>query len=76
MSKLKVVLDTNIVLSSIFPTSPYQPILRSIANDMYDMHVTTAILLEYEEKINDIFGQNTAKLFLEFCKKNAQYKGY
>jgi uncharacterized protein len=74
MSKLKIVLDTNIILSSIFPTSPYQPILRSVANDVFDMHVTTAILLEYEEKISDIFGQNTSKLFLDFCRKTPNVK--
>ena len=74
MSKIKVVLGTNIVLSAIFPTSPYQPILRAIANDVYDLHITTAILLEYEEKITSIFGANTALPFLDFCKKTSNIK--
>lgn len=68
-SKLNVVLDTNVILSAIFPTSPYQPILRSIANDEYDLHVSTAILLEYEEKITAIFSAETAKLFIDFCQR-------
>ncbi len=67
-------MDTNIVLSAIFTTSPYQPILRSIANDVFDMYVTTPILLEYEEKINDIFGGNTVRLFLDFCHKTPNIK--
>ncbi len=68
MSKLKVVLDTNVILSSIFPTSKYQPILRGLANDMYDAFVTTEIILEYEEKLTSIFGQKTSHLFMELCQ--------
>ena len=60
---MKVVLDTNIILSAIFPTSPYQPILRAIANDVYDLHVTTAILLEYEEKSHQFLVQTPPCLF-------------
>ena len=74
MPKPKIVLDTNIILSSIFPTSPYELILRSVANEQYDMYVSTPILLEYEEKINDIFGVKTAKLFIDFCKKTPNVK--
>ena len=68
MSKLKVVLDTNVILSSIFPTSKYQPILRGLANDTYDAFVTTEIVLEYEEKLTSIFGQKTSHRFMELCQ--------
>jgi predicted nucleic acid-binding protein len=72
MSKLKIVLDTNVILSAIFPTSPYQPILRALANEVYELHIATSILLEYEEKINDIFGQRAAKSFTDFLQTIAQ----
>lgn len=67
MSKFKIVLDTNAVLSAVFPASKYQPVLKELANDAYDMFVTTEIMLEYEEKLTEIFNQNTAIRFLELC---------
>ena len=67
MSKWKIVLDTNVILSAVFPTSKYQPILRGLANDMYDVFVTTEIMLEYEEKLTSIFGQKTSDKFMELC---------
>lgn len=67
MSKIKIVLDTNVILSAVFPTSKYQPILRQLANDTYDMFVTTEIMFEYEEKLTEIFNQNTAERFVELC---------
>lgn len=68
MSKLKIVLDTNVILSAVFPTSKYQSILRGLANDMYDAFVTTEIMLEYEEKLITIFGHNTSRRFMELCQ--------
>lgn len=69
MSKLKIVLDTNAVLSSIFPTSPFGNILRSLVNDVYDLYVTTEIVFEYEEKITEIFGSRTSDRFMELCRE-------
>ncbi|MCL2650497.1 MAG: putative toxin-antitoxin system toxin component, PIN family [Candidatus Azobacteroides sp.] len=52
---LKVVLDTNILLSSISRKSPYGYILTALLENKYELYVSTEILLEYEEKIITIF---------------------
>ena len=67
MSKLKIVLDTNAVLSATFPNSKFQIILRCLANDVYDLFITTEIMLEYEEKLIEIFNKGTSVRFLELC---------
>ena len=67
MSKFKIVLDTNAILSAVFPASKYQKILRELANGSYNLFVTTEIMLEYEEKLTEIFNQNTAVRFIELC---------
>ncbi len=52
---MRVVIDTNIILSSISRKSPYHNILKSLFNGSYELYVTTEILLEYEEKITANF---------------------
>ncbi len=52
---LKIVLDTNIILSSVSPFSPYRIILDKLDNFSYELCVSTEILLEYEEKLSTIF---------------------
>ncbi len=52
MSNLRIVLDTNVILSSLSFRSKYRHIIDELMNGTYDIFVTTEILLEYEEKIN------------------------
>ncbi|MEM6298029.1 MAG: putative toxin-antitoxin system toxin component, PIN family [Bacteroidota bacterium] len=61
---LRVVLDTNVILSSISSKSPYRIVLDELMKGSYEACVTTEILLEYEEKIAAIFDQEVAHLFL------------
>lgn len=63
--KLRVVLDTNIVLSALSPRLPYRHLLRRAIRGEFEWHVSTEILLEYEEKIVEFFGEDTANAFLE-----------
>ena len=63
--KLRVVFDTNIVLSALSPKLPYRHILRSAIRGEFEWFVTTEILLEYEEKITEFFGEEIANTFLE-----------
>ncbi len=65
MNKLRIVLDTNVVLSSLSFRSKYRHIIDELMNGTYDIFVTTEILLEYEEKINQFFAPSTAQLFLD-----------
>jgi uncharacterized protein len=65
MNKLRVVLDTNAILSSLSYRSKYRFIIDELLSETYEIFVTTEILLEYEEKINHFFGTSTAQLFLD-----------
>ncbi len=60
-SLIRVVLDTNIVLSSVSRRSPYRAILQQLFDGKYDLYLTNDILLEYEEKITQIFDRETAE---------------
>ena len=59
---MKVVLDTNVILSSISPYSPYRPIFDHFEAGTYQLGLTTEILLEYEEKIGTNFSAFLAEL--------------
>jgi len=61
---LKVVLDTNILLSSISRKSPYSYVLTALFEDRYELYVSTEILLEYEEKINTIFDSQVTETLI------------
>ena len=64
MTPLKVVLDTNALLRSISRRSPFSAILDKLYEGDFELWVTNDILLEYEEKISDIFSKETADLIL------------
>lgn len=62
MSLLKVVLDTNAVLRSISRRSEYAIVIDKLYDGAFELWVTNDILLEYEEKITDIFSKEAAEL--------------
>ena len=62
---LRIVLDTNIILSAVSRRSPYRIILDALFAGMYEIYVTTDMLLEYEEKIADNFDVETAQLIID-----------
>ena len=59
--KLKVVLDTNILLVSISSKSKYHWIFSKLLDNQYQLFVTNEILLEYEEIISSKYNTNVAK---------------
>lgn len=61
---LRVVLDTNILLSSISRKSSYSYILTALFENKYELYVSTEILLEYEEKIVTIFDAQVAETLI------------
>lgn len=61
---MKVVLDTNIVLRAISSKSEYAILLDELYLQTFSIVVSTDILLEYEEKITQFFGKNSAEDFL------------
>jgi uncharacterized protein len=63
--KLRVVLDTNIILNAFSKRLPYRHLLQSLLQGKYQLYITTEILLEYEEKIAEFYNSNTANTFLD-----------
>lgn len=64
MSSLKIVLDTNALLRCISRRSSYAIVLDKLYENDFDLYVSNDILLEYEEKITDIFSRETAELII------------
>ena len=63
---MKVVLDTNVILRAISSKSEYAVLIDELYLQTYSLVVSTEILFEYEEKIIQFFGKNTAQDFLDF----------
>ena len=61
MSQQKVVLDTNIILVSLYNKSPYHWVFEKLQNEEFILCVTTEIILEYSE----IIGNNMGKAYIE-----------
>jgi putative PIN family toxin of toxin-antitoxin system len=64
MQLTKIVLDTNALLRCISRRSSYSIVIRKLFENKYELSVTTDILLEYEEKITEIFSQETSEFLI------------
>lgn len=64
MPTLKIVLDTNCLLRSVSRRSRYAAILNKLYDNAYDLYLSNEILLEYEEKLTNIFSAETAELVI------------
>ena len=60
-SKMKVVIDTNVLLVSISSRSPYHWLYKAIIEKKLTVYLTTEILHEYEEKIAEHWSVEVAK---------------
>lgn len=56
-----VVIDTNVLLVSVSRKSPFHWIIRKLINEEYTLYVTTDILLEYEEIIEQKMGTRASE---------------
>ncbi len=61
----KIVLDTNCLIQSISSRSPYRRIWDSFFDGTNQLCVTTAILNEYEEILNMLTNEVTAKYVID-----------
>lgn len=59
--KLRLVLDTNILLVSISSKSSYHWVFKALLADEFDLCLTHEILLEYEEVIGRKFNPHVAQ---------------
>ncbi len=73
---MKVVLDTNVILSSVSRHSPHRIVFDTFEKGDYTLCLTTEILLEYEEKLGEIFSVSLAELVVGamILKRNTQFK--
>ena len=62
---LKVVLDTNVVLNALPSWSPCRIILDALFRGEYELHLSTEIYLEYEEKVREFYNPDTVLWFLQ-----------
>jgi putative PIN family toxin of toxin-antitoxin system len=60
-NKLRVVLDTNILLVSISSKSKYHWIFSNLLENKYELFITNEVLLEYEEIISSRYSEEVAK---------------
>jgi putative PIN family toxin of toxin-antitoxin system len=58
--RLRIVLDTNVLLVSISEFSKYHWLFRCILEKKFDLYITNEILTEYEEIIGKKLSPNTA----------------
>ena len=61
---MKVVIDTNIFVMCISERSLFHKIFKDLKEGVYEIVVTTEILLEYEEIIAKKYGMATVNFFL------------
>jgi len=66
MSKLRLILDTNIFLVSLAPNSKYHWIYQSLIQNKYDLVVSNEILTEYQEQIVLRYGLEYTDTSLNF----------
>lgn len=66
MSKLRVILDTNIFLVSLAPDYKYNWIYKSLLNDKYELVVSNEILTEYQEQVSIRYGLDRTIASIDF----------
>ena len=59
-NKLRIVLDTNVLLVAIPSYSQYHWLYQDLISKKFDLFITNEILNEYEEKIEQRLGHDTA----------------
>ena len=64
MPPLRIVLDTNALLRTISRRSVYAVILDKLSENAFELYLSNDILMEYEEKITEIFSADTAELII------------
>jgi putative PIN family toxin of toxin-antitoxin system len=66
MSKLRLILDTNIFLVSLAPNFKYHWIYQSLIRNKYELVVSNEILTEYQEQVIVRYGIERTEAALDF----------
>ena len=67
--KIKVVIDTNALVSSLSRKSKYHALIELIYTGKIDVCLTLEILLEYEEVLKEKYSETVAQNFLSSLKE-------
>jgi len=68
---VNIVLDTNILLQAVAPNSRLRPIWTAFLNQAFDLHLTSSILLEYEEILTQKASPQVAQSIVLLMDKTA-----
>jgi uncharacterized protein len=63
--RIKVVIDTNILVASLSSRSVHHWFIQALLNDRFDMVISHDVLLEYEEILKQKYGFSIASTFLD-----------
>jgi uncharacterized protein len=61
---MKVVVDTNVLVSALSSRSVYHWMVTELLNQRFDIYITDEILLEYEEVLSKKYSATTAHNFI------------
>jgi putative PIN family toxin of toxin-antitoxin system len=61
----KVVIDTNVLITTINRKNPEFEIYKSFENKLFEWVVSTEILAEYDEKLSDFYSKTTSNLVFD-----------
>jgi uncharacterized protein len=67
---MRVVLDTNVLFSAVSSLTEYHPIWQELQLGTYELSVTTDILNEYEEKLQERFRPSVSVNVMEFVSSS------
>lgn len=67
---MKVVLDTNVLFSALSSLTDYYPIWQALQSGRYELCVSTDILNEYEEKLQERFRPGVSDNALQFIMQS------
>lgn len=74
MERLRIVLDTNALLRCLSRRSDYAIVTDCINQKSFDLHITNEILLEYEEKIEEVFSTYLSETIVSSFSKLSNVK--
>ena len=66
---MKVVIDTNVLVSALSRKSQYHWLVQQLLDEKINVHVTDEILLEQEEVLNQKYSYSVANNFVTALKE-------
>lgn len=74
MKKVKLVLDTNVLLVSLPEFSPWYWIIKAMLNSQFTLLLTNDIVMEYDEKLLERYSTAYAKDLKNNSREISNYK--